>query len=101
MDDIHAQRMDIEHQLDWCLISIVLGRLPLMPLFLHSNATQTISYELQKFQRNQFPYCRTDTAKKSGRRGSNVCELNAGCGSLGADSLLWGVYLSLIQRICE
>jgi hypothetical protein len=55
----------------------VLGRVQLMPLFLLGNATPTIPYELRKHQRNLFPYGCTDTAQESGRRGSNVYELNA------------------------
>ncbi len=58
-------------------VSYVLGRVQLMPLFLLGNTTPTIPYELRKYQRNQFPYCSTDTARESGSRGSNVYELNA------------------------
>jgi hypothetical protein len=54
----------------------VLGRVQLMPLFLLGNATPTIPYELRKHQCNLFPYGCTDTAQESGRRGSNVYELN-------------------------
>ena len=49
-------------------VSDVLGRVPLMPLFLDCNTTPTIPYALHKHQR----YFRADAAQESGRRGSNV-----------------------------
>ena len=58
-------------------VSNALSRVQLMPLFLLGNATPTIPYELRKYQRNRFPYGRTDTAQESCRRGCNVYELNA------------------------
>jgi hypothetical protein len=58
-------------------VSNVLGRVPLIPLFFPQQRYAKDPYELRKHQRNQFPYCSTDTAQESGSRGSNVYELNA------------------------
>jgi hypothetical protein len=71
-------------------VSNVLGRVLLMPLFLLSNATPTIPCELQKYQHNQFSYCSTDTNQESGRRGSNVSELNSWLWQFGRGKLSVG-----------
>ena len=57
-------------------IANVLGRVPLMPLFLHGNSTPTIPHQLSKHQRSKFPYGRADASDRSGRKGSNVYEVN-------------------------
>ena len=59
-------------------ISNVLGRVPLMPLFLHGNSTPTIPHQLRHLQRSKFPLgcAQADASNKSGRKGSNVHELN-------------------------
>jgi hypothetical protein len=57
-------------------ISNVLGRVPLMPLFLHGNSTPTIPHQLRHLQRSKFPYGCADASGESGRKGSNVYELN-------------------------
>jgi hypothetical protein len=80
-------------------VSNVLGRVPLMPLFLLGNATPTIPYKLRKYQRNRFPYGRTNTAQESCRRGSNVYELNAWLWQFWRGKPRVGVCLSLMQRI--
>ena len=59
------------------LISNVLGRVPLMPLFLHGNSTPTIPHQLRHLQRSKFPYGCTDASDESGTgKGSNVYEVN-------------------------
>jgi len=58
------------------LAADVLGRLPLMPLFLLGNSTPTIPHELRKHRRSKFPYGEADAADASGKRGSNVYEVN-------------------------
>jgi hypothetical protein len=57
-------------------VANVLGRVPLMPLFLHGNSTPTIPHQLRKHQRSKFPYGCADASDKSGRKGSNVYEVN-------------------------
>jgi hypothetical protein len=57
-------------------ISNGLGRVPLMPLFLHGNSTPTIPHELRHLQHSKSPHCCTDAADESGRKGSNVYEVN-------------------------
>ena len=47
-----------------------------MPLFLHSNSTPTIPHELRHLQRSKFPHGCADAADESGRKGSNVYEVN-------------------------
>ena len=51
----------------------VLGRVPLMPLFLRRNSIQTIPHCFRNLQRCEF---RADVSKESGRKGSNVYEVN-------------------------
>jgi hypothetical protein len=58
------------------LATDVLGRVPLMPLFLLGNSTPTIPHELRKHLRGKFPYGEADAADASGKRGSNVYEVN-------------------------
>ena len=57
-------------------ISNVLGRVPLMPLFLHGNSTPTIAHLLCHLQRSKFPHGCADATDESGRKGSNVYEVN-------------------------
>ena len=53
------------------LAANVLGRVPLMPLFL-GNYTPTIPHQLRQHRSARFPHGLTDAADKSGRKGSNV-----------------------------
>ena len=57
-------------------ISNVLGRVPLMPLFLHGNSTPTIPHEFRHLNRSKFQYGCADASGESGRKGSNVYEVN-------------------------
>jgi hypothetical protein len=57
-------------------IANLLGRVPLMPLFLLGNSAPTIPHQLRHLQRSKFPHCCADAADESGRKGSNVYELN-------------------------
>jgi hypothetical protein len=58
-------------------IANMLGRVPLMPLFLHGNSTPTIPHQLRHLQRSKFPYGCTDASDESGTgKGSNVYEVN-------------------------
>ena len=54
----------------------MVGRVPLMPLFLAGNATPTIPHLSSKRQESGFPLGCADTAAVDGRRGSNVYEVN-------------------------
>ena len=80
-------------------VSNVLGRVPLMPWFLRGNSMSTIMHCFVNLQRGKFPYCCADVVKESGRKGSNVYEVNPGMvvalwegrgSSLGGASLVWG-----------
>ena len=57
-------------------VSNVLGRVPLMPLFLRGNITPTIPHYFRNLQRSEFPYGSADDSNDSGRKGSNVYKLN-------------------------
>ena len=57
-------------------VSNVLGRVPLMPLFLRGNSTPTIPHCFRNLQRSKFPYCCADVAKESGWKGNNVYDVN-------------------------
>ena len=54
----------------------VLGRVPLIPLFLAGNASRTIPQKFSKHNGSGFPIGSADTANADGRRGSNVYEVN-------------------------
>jgi hypothetical protein len=54
----------------------VLGRVPLIPLFLAGNSTPTIPHKFSKHKGSAFPMGSADTANADGRRGSNVYEVN-------------------------
>ena len=58
------------------LAADVLGRVPLMPLFLLGNSTPTIPHQLRQHRRSKFPHGEADAADASGKKGSNVYELN-------------------------
>ncbi len=73
----------------------MVGRVPLIHLFLADNSTPTIPHMFSKRKDSGFPYGCTDSAAADGRRGSNVyvdsMRLTLGCGSLGAASPAWVV----------
>ena len=54
------------------LAANVLGRVPLMPLFLLGNYTQTIPHQLRQHRSARFPHGLADAADELGRKGSNV-----------------------------
>ena len=53
----------------------VLGRMPLMPLFLLGNFTPTILHQVRQHRRSKFPHGLADAADTSGKKGSNVYEV--------------------------
>ena len=54
----------------------MVGRVPLMPLFLAGNSTPTIPHLYSKSKDTGFPMGCADAAAVDGRRGSNVYEVN-------------------------
>ena len=54
----------------------MVGRVPLMPLFLAGNATPTIPHLYSKRKESCFPMGCADAASVDGRRGSNAYEVN-------------------------
>ena len=54
----------------------MVGRVPLIPLFLAGNSTPTIPHQYSQHKRSGFPVGSCDTAAADGRRGSNVYEVN-------------------------
>ena len=54
----------------------MVGRVPLMTLFLAGNTTPTIPHLYSKRKDSGFPMGCADTASVDGRRGSNVYEVN-------------------------
>ncbi len=54
----------------------MVGRVPLIALFLAGNSTPTIPHKYSQHKRSGFPAGTCDTAAADGRRGSNVCEVN-------------------------
>ena len=57
------------------LVADVLGRVPLMPLFLLGNSTPTIPHQLRQHRGARFPHGLADAADESGRKGSNVYKI--------------------------
>ncbi len=57
-------------------VANMLGRVPLIPLFLAGNSTPTIPHLFSKQKGSGFPMGSADTAAADGRRGSNVYEDN-------------------------
>jgi hypothetical protein len=67
----------------------MVGRVPLVPLFLAGNSTPTIPHIFSKSKDSGFPYGCADAAATDGLRGSNVYEVNQwlwqlGCGRAAA-----------------
>ena len=54
------------------LAANVLGRVPLIPLFLLGNYTPTMPLQLRQHRSARFPHGLADAADESGREGSNV-----------------------------
>ena len=54
----------------------MVGRVPLMPLFLAGNSTPTIPHLYSKHKDTGFPMGCADAAAVDGRRGSNIYEVN-------------------------
>ena len=54
----------------------MVGRVPLIPLFLAGNSTPTIPHKYSKHKSSGFPAGSCDTADADGKRGSNVYEVN-------------------------
>ncbi len=55
----------------------MVGRVPMIPLFLAGNSTPIIPHKYSQHKRSGFPVGSCDTAAADGRRGSNVYEVNA------------------------
>ena len=58
------------------LAANVLGRVPLMPLFLVGNSFLTIPHQLRQLRSGKFPHGLADAANALGKKGSNVYEVN-------------------------
>jgi hypothetical protein len=56
--------------------SCIVGRVPLIPLFLAGNSTPTIPHKFSKHKSSGFPMGSCDPAAADGQRGSNVYEVN-------------------------
>ena len=54
----------------------MVGRVPLIPLFLAGNSTPTIPHQYSQHKRSGFPVGSCDTAAADGLRGSNMYEVN-------------------------
>ncbi len=61
----------------------MVGRVPLIPVFLAGNSTPTIPHMFAKRKDACFPFGCTDAAAVDGRQGSNVYEVNAWLWSFG------------------
>jgi hypothetical protein len=61
----------------------MVGRVPLIPLFLAGNSTPTIPHMFAKRKDACFPFGCADAAAVDGRRGSNIYEVNTWLWSFG------------------
>ena len=59
-----------------CFLRPVGGRPPKPAMDTYSNSTPTIPHELRHLQSSKFPHGCADAADESGRKGSNVYEVN-------------------------
>ena len=57
-------------------VANMVGRVPLIPLFLAGNSSPTIPHQYSQHKRSGFPVGICDTAAVDGRRGSNAYEVN-------------------------
>ncbi len=57
-------------------VDYMVGRVPLIPLFLAGNSTPTIPHKFSKHKGSGFPMGYADSTASDGRRGSNVYEVN-------------------------
>ena len=72
------------------LAADVLGRVPLTPLFLLGNSTPTIPHQLRQHWSARFPHGLADAADESGRKWSNVYEINQWLWQFGRGKLVCG-----------
>ena len=72
-------------------VSNLLWRVPLMPLFLSGNSTPTIPHQLRHLQHSKFPHGSADALDESGKKGSNVYEVNQWLWEFARANLAWGV----------
>ncbi len=77
------------HGLISCLNMV--GRVPLIPLFLAGNSNPTIPQQYSQHKRSGFHVGSCDTAAADGLRGSNVNEVNPWLWQLGVASHAWVV----------
>ena len=56
--------------------NLMLGRVPLFPLFLKGNATPTLPHKLRHLKGSKFQYGTADVAAADGSWGSNVYKAN-------------------------
>jgi hypothetical protein len=68
----------------------MVGRVPLIHLFLAGNSTPTIPHQYSQHKRSGFPLGSCDTAAADGRRGSNVYEVNPWLWQFGRGKLRLG-----------
>ena len=76
------------------------GRVPLMPWFLLGNSTPTIP-PAPSAQAQQVPYGLADVADASGKKGSNVYEVNRWLWQFGRANLVWAPRLMNRMNICQ
>lgn len=74
----------------------MVGRVPLVPLFLAGNSTPTIPHMFAKRKDACFPFGCADAAAVDGRRGSNIYEVNSWLWSFGRGKPRLGG-LSIVQ----
>ena len=74
----------------------MVGRVPLIPLFLAGNSIPTIPYMFTKRKDDCFPFGCANAAAVDGRRGSNVYEVNTWMWSFGRGKPRLGG-LSIVQ----
>ena len=69
----------------WASLANVLGRLPLMPLFILGNSTPTVPNQLRQHRRCTFPHGRC--SRRVGQEGKQCCGslgwANLACGPVG------------------
>ena len=78
---------------------LMLGRVPLFPLFLKGNATPTIPHKLRHLKGSAFQFGTADTAAADARRGATCTRSSRGCGQTGRGKpRIGGLSVSLTQK---
>ncbi len=95
-----CQTVCVTNPVGQCLYAAnMVGRVPLMPLFLAGNSTLNIPHHYSKYKGSGFPIGCAHTAAVAGRCGSNMYKLNPCCHCYSLAATLAGGILAWAVRL--